>query len=218
LKKNKYVISGILFGLAISTKLIPILLLPFFYKRLGVKHSAQFYIAAIITSVATFLPLMNSNFVDGFSQSLGFYFQKFEFNASIFYVVQEVGLLIKGTDIINIAGIVLGVLALISIFILAIKEQKEKNLLLGIFVWALFIYYTFSTNVQPWYVTPILAFSIFSRYRFAIAWSGLIFLSYYGYSETGYNENLPLVVLEYILLFGFVIYEIVSKKGKFNVY
>jgi len=160
------------------------------------------------------LPLLNSNFVRGFSNSLSMYFQKFEFNASIFYVVREVGFLIKGIDIIEVAGLVLGILALILIVFVAVKEKKEKSLLLGIFIWPLVIFYSLSTIVHPWYILPILAFSVFSRYRFPMLWSFLIFLTYLGYSEEGYNENLFIVLLEYLVLYSFMIYELIVTRSK----
>ncbi len=218
MKKENYLLSGALFGLAISTKLLPLMLLPFFIKRIGINHSLKLYLTAVIVTVATFLPLLNSNFIAGFTQSLGMYFHKFEFNASIYYIVREVGLLIKGVDIINIAGLILAIVAFISIIILAFKEQKEKNLLLAIFIWPLLIYYSLSAFVKPWYITPILAFSLFSRFRFTLVWSYFIFLTYVGYSENIFNENLLIVVLEYLVLFGVVVYELIQKRGKTNVY
>jgi len=214
LKKHKYIFAGSVFALAISSKLLPVLLLPFIFKRLKRSQYIQFILAVLVVTSFTFLPLLNSNFVRGFSNSLSMYFQKFEFNASIFYVVREVGFLIKGIDIIEVAGLVLGILALILIVFVAVKEKKEKSLLLGIFIWPLVIFYSLSTIVHPWYILPILAFSVFSRYRFPMLWSFLIFLTYLGYSEEGYNENLFIVLLEYLVLYSFMIYELIVTRSK----
>ncbi len=217
-KKNKYIFAGALFGLAVSVKLIPLILLPFVYKRIDNKSAVKFYLSGLVITISTFIPLFNEYFISGFTKNVTLYFQKFEFNASIFYVVREVGLLIKGFDIIHTAGIILTLIAIVGIVILAIKEKKEKNLLLGIFIWPLLIFCVFSSFVQPWYVTPILAFAIFSRYRFAMVWSFLIFLTYAGYHENGFTENLVIVLIEYLILFGVVIYELINQRGKVKVY
>ncbi len=214
MKKNKFIFAGSIFALAISTKILPLLLLPFIFKRIKWNQSLQFILATAVITVITFLPLLNSNFIYGFTRSLHLYFQKFEFNASFFYLFREAGFLVKGIDIIEIAGIALAAIAIIIIIIVAVKEKKEKHLLLGIFVWPLFIFFSLSTYVHSWYILPILAFSVFSRFRFPIVWTYFIFLTYLGYSESGYRENLWIVLMEYIILYAVVIYELITHKNK----
>lgn len=213
MKKKKYVFSGILFGLAISTKLTPLILLPFIFRRIPIKDSLTVCLTAGVVAFLTFVPLLNVSFLEGFGSSLSLYFQKFEFNASVFYVIRELGLLVAGFDVIEIAGVILGVITFILIIYIAYKEQTQKNLLLGIFIWPLFIYYSLATIVHPWYITPIIAFSVFSHYRFPLVWSYFIFLTYMGYSDTMYNESLWVVFLEYIVVFAFMIYELTQKKN-----
>jgi alpha-1,6-mannosyltransferase len=54
--------------------------------------------------------------------------------------------------------------------------------------------------------------SVFTSYRFITLWSGLIFLTYWGYSVSGYNENMIIIFAEYILVFGYLGYELWTKR------
>lgn len=215
MKKQNFLFSGIFFALAISTKLIPLIFLPFILKRIRKRESVVVYLTTGVVTLFTFLPVLNSMFINGFSSSLSLYFQKFEFNASIFYIVREVGFIFTGFDIIQVAGVVLAFIAFVLIIFAALKDAEEKNLLLGVFIWPVFIYLAFSTIVHPWYVTPLIAFSLFSRFRFPIIWSFLIFFTYLGYSETGYTENFLVIMIEYLAVFGAAIYEL-NKYKPFN--
>jgi hypothetical protein len=57
----------------------------------------------------------------------------------------------------------------------------------------------------------LVAFTPFLKWRFAIVWSVLICLSYYTYRVIPYDENLYLVLAEYVLLGCFMVYELVFK-------
>ena len=55
---------------------------------------------------------------------------------------------------------------------------------------------------------------LFTRFRFPILWSGLIFLTYINYSYVSYFEDLRMVGIEYILVGIFVLYEIYAMRHK----
>jgi hypothetical protein len=155
-----------------------------------------------------FIPLLNEFFFRGMFSSVSLYFQKFEFNASVYYLIREIGFWLTGYNIIGIAGIGLAVCTFIIILALAMMENVGQCNLPGIFIWPLFIYLALATTVHPWYITPIIAFSVFSKFRFAVLWSFLILWSYEGYSATGFAENMLFVCVEYLFLLGMVIYEL----------
>jgi hypothetical protein len=150
--------------------------------------------------------------VDGLSSSLGLYFNKFEFNASIFYIIREIGFWIKGWDIIQIASKWLALSTVTIILLLTYFENHKKQNLPGIFIWPLFIYLAFSSIVHPWYITPIVAFCWFTNYRFPLVWSFTIFLSYAGYQSDGFQEQLWVLVVQYILVYAVLIYELINYK------
>ena len=208
IQKGRFVSSASVFALAISTKLIPLLMLPFFLKRLKLKKTVFFYIIAIGVSALTFLPFFGSELIYGLGSSISLYFQKFEFNASVFYIIREIGFWIVGWDIIQIAGKWLALSVVVIIIILALYENNYQQYLPGIFIWPLFIYFALASIVHPWYATPIVAFCWFSKYRFPFVWSFTIFLSYAGYTTSGFQEQLWVLLVEYFLVYGVMIYEL----------
>ena len=153
------------------------------------------------------------------SSSIGLYFQKFEFNASIFYIVREIGFWVKNWDIIQVASKWLSMIVISIILVITFLENIKKQNLPGIFVWPLFIYFAFASIIHPWYVTPIVAFCLFSRYWFPILWSFTIFISYAGYTPDGFQEQLWVLLLEYIPVYVVLIYELWKNKDliKFEI-
>ncbi len=65
--------------------------------------------------------------------------------------------------------------------------------------------------MHPWYVIPLVAFTVFTPYRYAVLWSGLIFFSYAGYSATGFSENLWITFVEYASVVVLLGYELVRR-------
>jgi hypothetical protein len=212
LSKHKWLGSSLAFSLAIISKLNPILLLPFFLKRLKIKKSILFFTITISVSILAFIPFMSWELFHGLGSSIGLYFQKFEFNASIFYVVRTIGFWSVGYDVIQTAGILMGAVAFVLIILLTFFENADKQNLPGIFIWPLFIYFSLATIIHPWYITPLLAFCLFSQYRFPIVWSFFIFLSYSGYTQDGFQEQIWVLWLEYLIVFGVMFYEVFKYK------
>jgi hypothetical protein len=212
LEKHKSVWGAFAFSMAISSKLIPLILLPFFLKRYGIKRAIHFYVLTGCFTILAFLPLLSEAFAYGFTSSFLLYFQKFEFNASVYYLVREIGFWIAGWNIIGYAGPALAATVFFLIVALAIFEDHRKQRLPAMFIWPLFIYFALATIVHPWYITPIIAFSVFSGYRFPLIWSFMIFLSYAGYYEGGYKENTLFIWLEYLAVFGMAAWELYAKQ------
>lgn len=211
LSKSKVIISAIFFALAICTKLVPLIFLPLYLRRLQFRQAIYFYGIITLTIVLLFLPLLSQELIMGMSSSIGLYFQKFEFNASIYYLVREIGYYVKGYNIIESAGKWLAVITLLFILIFTWFERNRK--LPAAFMWVLLIYLLLATTVHPWYITPLLAFSIFTSYRFAVVWSYLIFFSYIGYTLDGYTENLSITALEYAIVLSILAYELYQHKN-----
>jgi alpha-1,6-mannosyltransferase len=69
------------------------------------------------------------------------------------------------------------------------------------------LYWLLSTTVHPWYITSLVAASVFTPFRYPLVWSGVIVLSYSAYQTTAYTENLWLTGLEYSLVVGMGLYE-----------
>lgn len=212
LQKNQFVMGSVAMALAIASKLTPILMLPFFLKSLKFKRAMIFYGLTTVIAAITFFPFLGSALVNGMSSSIVLYFQKFEFNASIFYIVREIGFWVKGWDIIQVASKWLALSTVSMILFVAFMENTKKQNLPGILIWPLFIYFAFASIIHPWYATPIVAFCWFSKYRFPLVWSFTIFLSYAGYTTNGFQEQLWVLIVQYVLVYGVMIYELISNK------
>ncbi|MDN5205216.1 glycosyltransferase 87 family protein [Fulvivirgaceae bacterium BMA10] len=198
-------------ALSICTKLIPLIFLPLFLTREKFKKVVFFYLIVGGTIVLLFVPLLNADFINGLTSSFSLYFQKFEFNAGIYYIIREIGYFVKGYNIIQTAGKYLALATFISIITFTFFEGRKKHNLPTAFFWVYFLYLIFVTTLHPWYVVPLVAFSVFTNFRFPVLWSGLIFFTYLNYLNGSYHENLWVVGVEYIATFGFLIFELIKR-------
>jgi alpha-1,6-mannosyltransferase len=233
--KEKIVWSSLLFSLAICTKLLPVILLPLLFVRLGWRKSIVYYSLVGLCCALLFLPLLNREIIEGFRESLGYYFKKFEFNASIYYIVREWGYWKYGYNIIQTVGVKLAMYCAGSILLYTLwdfirssslagrqakLETRNSNiayrLLPTAYLFTFAIYFAFATTVHPWYITSLLAFSAFSKFRFSVIWTGLIFLTYASYSQNGFSENLWVTTIEYVIVIGYLAYELIWKKEKLS--
>ncbi len=213
-KARKPISAGVVLALAVAAKLIPLILLPAFLRRLSFKKLVLLFLSVLVFLIILFWPLYEPALVKGMTESISLYFQKFEFNASIYYLVREIGFYVKGYNIIGVAGPWLSMITFMLIIAIALLADPKKVSTPSVWLWILFVYFAFATIVHPWYATSLVALSVLTTFRFPVVWSGLIFLSYLGYSETGYQENMLVVILEYGLLYIFIVYELYYAFGK----
>ncbi|MEM7549040.1 MAG: hypothetical protein AAF363_05170 [Bacteroidota bacterium] len=213
LQKNGLIQAAIAIGLGVLTKLIPLMLLPLFLRRLKLKKLILFY--GIVSAIVVLLtiPFLTEGLISGMTASIGLYFQKFEFNAGIYYLLRSVGYSLTGYNQISVIGKVLAITTFLGILAYSLIYKKRDSNIAEAFMWVFVIYFSLATTVHPWYICTILAMSIFTRYKFPVVWSFLIFLTYTGYSESGYLENLWVVALEYVIVFGFLLMELINNSS-----
>ena len=199
--------SAVSLAAAVGVKLIPLIFLPLLVFRMAWKRLLGYWAVAGAIVVLLFFTIWSPELVNGMTSSLSLYFQNFEFNASIYYMIREVGFAVKGYNIIGSAGKIMGLTTMVIILIFSWYSPKWMSWPKAM-IWALTIYLLMSTTVHPWYVTPLVALAVFSDYKFPIAWSVLVIISYLGYTKTGYQENLTLVAVEYLLVLGVLIWDL----------
>lgn len=205
------IISSLMLALAAQIKLLPFIFIPLIINKLGFKKGLFYSFITSIVFLALFIPFFNQTIVQNITNSLDLYFQKFEFNASIYYLVKWLGIFISKNNPIQTAGPILSAISLVIILWLSLSKKIDKSTFLGFIQIVFFIncsYVFLATTVHPWYLAPIIVWGIFTRFNFQILWSFLIFLSYSAYSSAIYHENLWFVGLEYILVFLYFIFEI----------
>lgn len=210
LEKQKWIRSALLFALAVCTKLLPLMFLPLYLRRLGWQKVLLFYAVIGIATLLMFLPLLSSELIAGLQGSIGLYFQKFEFNASLYYIVREIGYYWKGYNIIQTAGTQLAVTAFLLIILYTFLERKKH--VMSAFGWVWLIYLLLALTIHPWYVLPLLAFTVLTPYRYAVVWTYFIFLTYAGYTIDNFQENLWLVFLEYSVVITWLGYELYQRR------
>lgn len=213
LLKNKWLQSAVLFSLSVSVKLIPILFLPLIFKRLGTKKTVLYYGVVAFLNILFFIPFLSQELVENFMSSIHLYFQNFEFNASIYYIIREIGFHVKGYNIIQSVGKITPIIVSISVLALAlIRKNKTPRVLFESLLFSIVIYYSLASIVHPWYIAIPLFLSLFTKYKFPLVWSFCVILSYSAYQSELYKENLLLVGLEYLLVYGYFIYELFLEK------
>lgn len=216
--KSKWLWATPVYALSIMVKLIPLMFLPLFIKYLGFKKSGIFYTLVLLGCAALLLPFYSPVFIDHYTDTVGLWFSNFEFNASIYNVVKKIGVTYyeaKPWELIDSYGSLIQKIVLVLILLFAfIRKNRTLESLITSMVFALACYYFLSTTVHPWYVVFLLGFAIFTDYRFPLVWSCAIILSYYAYTNPDNKESLWLLAIEYILVIGFFIYEMIGSRPK----
>jgi hypothetical protein len=214
---NKWKRAGLVYACSIAVKLVPLLFLPLFLKHLGFKKSILFFLLVGGTCLLLFLPFYSPEFIDNYSKTIGLWFSNFEFNAGIWNGVKYIGKQFdaKPWELIKTYGKITPILtiAMVLLFTLLRKNQKLSTLLTSM-LWILTLYYFMSTTVHPWYIIFLVALAIFTEYRYALLWSVVVILSYFAYSKTDFEENLWLLTIEYLTIYAYILYEIITVHGK----
>ncbi|MBD1395565.1 hypothetical protein H9Q13_00165 [Pontibacter sp. JH31] len=198
---QRHLVAAIPFALAVGAKLLPLMFLPFVWQKLGFRRFAAFGAVLLATLFMLFFPLLSLEVLRNFWQSIDLYFQRFEFNASVYYLLRWLGFRLTGYNQVAIIGPLLSLATLLSVLALAaINKLGSVRRLAGYMAAALTVYLFLSTTVHPWYLTTLVALTAMSQFRFATVWSCLAIFSYSAYRTSAYTENLWLVLLEYSLV------------------
>lgn len=222
--------AAVIFACSIATKLVPLMFLPLFFwwfvkqkgtikneinTRSGIFKLIGFYTIVGVSTLALFIPFFSSEFITNYSKTVGLWFGKFEFNASIYYLARHIGYLFRGWNEIEIIGRVLPVLVFLLIVGLALLKRNNttKKLILAM-LFAFTCYLFMSTTVHPWYIATILMLSIFTRYKFALVWSFIVIISYLAYANADNTENLWIIGLEYLVVYSVFIWEVFFQVEK----
>ena len=218
ISRNKWAWAAPVYALSIMVKLVPLMLLPIFLKYLGPKKSMAFYSVVGLCCLLILLPFYTPDFLANYGQTLGLWFSNFEFNAGIYKLVKHIAVTYfdaKPWELIEVYGsMLIRVMVVICLLIALLRRNKTLPSLITSMVLVLSCYYFLSSTVHPWYIVFLLGMAIFTDYRFPLLWTFAIILSYQAYSHPEFRENPWLAAIEYLLVFGFFIYELMGRESK----
>ena len=219
LERHKVTYAALWWALATASKLLPLMFLPVVLCRLGRKKGLVFL--AVFTGVCLFLFAPLLPVLPNILSSLDLYFRQFQFNASIYYLIDAIGFLMKGYDTGETLGPVLGLATAALVLVIAWKVQPGSGkagadsgiIWADALLFAVVLQMFFSATVHPWYATVPFALSLFTRWRFPLAWTGLVVLSYSHYAGGAFRENYWLIALEYGVLWYILYLEVAKMKS-----
>ena len=228
LQIGKWKMAAIAFAGSVSMKLIPLIFLPLLFQYFIKKeenskkfpnlksfiHLISFYVIVVGITILTFVPFYNPELINNYTTTVKLWFQRFEFNASLYYIAREIGYGFRGYNEIAFIGKIIPIVVICFILIISFfRKNKSLIELITAMLLGLSVYYFTATTVHPWYLATLLILSIFTKYRYPLVWSYVIILSYMAYTNTDNSENLWIIGAEYAIVYWIFIWEILNKKG-----
>ena len=213
---KKWMLAAVIYALSISVKLVPLIFLPLFLKHLGFRKSVLFFIIVGITSLILLAPFLSNQFINNYTDTIDLWFSNFEFNSGMYNAIKQIALEFeaKPWELIKTYGkITPYVIVLFVLLFTFFRENQKLSILITSMLWILTAYYLLAATVHPWYIVFLVLLTIFTPYRFSLVWSLVVILSYYAYSQIGFKEHLGLLSIEYIVVYGFIIFELFRLKS-----
>lgn len=208
------------YSLAIATKLTPLILGPLIlFYNYEIKRNVKFLFYTFLFSVICFVPVFLGLNLFNLVDSIDLYFRKFEYNASIYYLLRELGQWISGYNLIQYIGPLLAMLTIYLVYQIGKRIEKYDLIsLINASILSYTVYLFLATTVHPWYLIPMIGLCCFKRYDYVIMWSFLITLSYYTYSTPDWQENSLLLFIEYGIVFYMAYMAINPRRKKVESY
>lgn len=210
---KKDVWAGVFLGLAIGTKIVPFIELPLLFVYLGKRRFLRLLLGLLPTLVVCWIPFWETTLLVNYWNTFSLWFNRFEFNASAYYVVRWLGWQVVGYNIIGWWSVLFPLLFGSGVlwYCVTAKKTLQKNLILPLLL-VLTAYFFGATTVHPWYLISILFFGSLTTYRFPVVWTLAAFSSYHTYGLDGVQESAVILACSYGLVLLVLLYE-VQKKG-----
>ncbi|RFC53520.1 hypothetical protein [Brumimicrobium aurantiacum] len=205
--RSNWLKSSLFWAIAINIKLTPLILLPFVLRFRKFSWTLKFYFSTLICSVFLMIIYLWPTLFWNFMQSIELYFDNFEFNAGVFYLIKWItSFFIEGNPTL-IVGPILSIISFLAILCLAFFQPIKSNReLLTRMMWGYVIYLMLATTVHPWYVILPLGLSIFSANIGVLIWSLLIMLSYGFYAVGSTQIGMALIAIEYLVVIVLLVF------------
>ncbi len=194
-------LSGSWFGFAISIKLTPLLLAPMLLAKNSSYAGLFSYVFGLLLILGCCMfPIYP--FQESFFSSFRLYYGKFEFNASIYYLIRDFSIYWLGYNPIRYVTPALSAVAGLIILFLGVSFRIKLNIY-KLTVISYLIYLLLHAVVHPWYIILPLGISVFTNYKVMHVWSACIFLSYAAYQSVPVTELSWVIIVQYLAVLFF---------------
>ena len=170
-KKKWIIITS--WAAAILIKLVPILLLPFLFKR--VKWYGVALAIAIV--IAGYLPFADAGMK--LFTGLSTFSEEWQFNAGPFQLVDYLIALFLQTDTFAVTSIITKLLTMAVIGILFFKDDASPTYFFKAATLTFGLFLVLSPTVMPWYISWILPFAVISRQNYWFIFSFLMLSAFH---------------------------------------
>lgn len=195
---SRFYKSGAVLGLSVLSKLNSLLYAPiliFYPKTL----KGIFQLALSLSIVISVLFLILNDQVFNYWSSIKLYFKTFEFNSFIYSSARDWLFDHKYYELKDKLGLYLTLPFLVYLLFVVIKQHyKPEDNFLFPSAWKIcFGFLLISSTVHPWYISPLILFSVFCYPLTTLVWSITIFFSYAFYDPHYSDYYTPLTFIEY---------------------
>ncbi len=125
---KKWWFSAIVFSLSVAVKLIPLLFLPLYFQKLKLKKWIVFNSIVALSTLMLFAPFYSHEFILNYAETVGLWFQNFEFNASLYYIAREIGYSFRGYNEIAIIGKYIAAMVVFYIMFMSVFRKNKTTI------------------------------------------------------------------------------------------
>ena len=209
LDQDKRGLAGVWWALSVAAKLLPVLFLPAVLGWLGWRRTLRFGVFFAGTTLLLFAPLFEKEVLANMAGSVGLYFDKFEFNASFYYLLSYYSPTVTGwyQGRLVSPGLALATILIASALAWELYQHKARSIadLQYTLLVTVMVYLLNATTIHAWYVVVPFLLSIGMRSLVPLAWTWAVFFSYSHYHKDAYQENFWWIAAEYgvLVVMGF---------------
>jgi alpha-1,6-mannosyltransferase len=156
-------VAAMAFGLAVAVKLLPIVLLPLYWKRVRIRDTA---LAGFVVGLL-YVPFLTYGRIP--IGSLGTYVQKWRFNGPVFAALERV----------MPSPVAVGMAVLVGVLTAVWMRRRSAQLSPDAFAWPMAASLLFAPVVYPWYLLWVLPFMCSTSTLPIIIWTLSIIPTYY---------------------------------------
>lgn len=194
-------LTGIWLGLAIATKLWPLLFLLVLPLRYDRSRAILAGGVAVLVFAVLWVPWWTPDLLANVAQSVRLYGTVFEFNGGLYEALKRIlpeGW-VKGSGLMPM-------LTVMALSVLAWKRAWRTTA--EAMLWIMAIYFALSSTVHPWYVIPLLVITLCTPYRWPYVYALLMVPTYLNYAWGTFQQPYAYIAIEHLLLAVVVLWEL----------